>query len=197
MESIQRESNLFGLVRRVSLCVKQWHILSGVSLIASRTRPIDSVEYTLDSFQYPIRQNGLSSHTVATSFLRQFSNCSLQLLESKCDWICSNTNISENMLSPNSVIFVFGGLMQHFLPELAVCQSIWCRNTEVHNRNIHNSGIIISYLLQSLFFKIRNISIFVSNVKLYSFSINLPDQNFVCISHLCNACCMNHPFHCP
>lgn len=111
MESIQRESNLFGLVRRVSFCVKQWHILSGASLIASRTRPIESVECTLDSFQYPIRQNGLSSHAVAMSSLRQFSNCSLQLLESKCNRICSNTNISEKMLSPKSVIFVFGRLI--------------------------------------------------------------------------------------
>ena len=138
MESIQRESNLFGLVRRVSLCVKQWHILSGASLIASRTCPIESVECTLDSFQYPIRENGLSSHTVAMSFLRQFSNCSLWLLESKSDWLCSKTNISENMLSPDSVIFVFERLTQHILLELAVCQSTRCRNTEGHNQNIHN-----------------------------------------------------------
>ena len=117
MESIQRESNLFGLVRRVS-CVKQWHILSGASLIASRTRPIESVEWTLDCFQYPIRENGLSSHTVAMSFLRQFSNCSLQLLESKCDRMCSNTSVSENILSPNSVIFEFGRLMQRVLLEV-------------------------------------------------------------------------------
>lgn len=151
MESIQRESNLFGLVRRVSLCVKQWHILSGASLIASRTRPIESVECTLDSFQYPIRENGLSSHTVAMSFLRQFSNYSLQLLETNCDWICSNTNISDNMLSPNLVIFVFGRLMQHILLELAVCQSTRCRNTEVYNRNIYNCGKLVSCLLQNVF----------------------------------------------
>ena len=166
MESIQRESNLFGfgLVRRVSLCVKQWHILSGASLIASRTRPIESVECTLDSFQYPIRENGLSSHTVAMSFLRQFSNCSLQLLGSKCDGMCSNTNISENMLSPNSVIFVFGRLIQHILLELSVCHSTRFRNNEVHNLNIHNRGKLVSYLLKTLFFKIRNIPFLFSSL---------------------------------
>ena len=118
MESIQRESNLFGLVRRVSLCVKQWHVLSGASLIASRTRPIESVECILDFFQYPIRENDRSSHIVAMSFLRPFSNCSLQLLRSKCNWMCSNINISENMLSPKSVTFVLERLMQHILFKL-------------------------------------------------------------------------------
>jgi hypothetical protein len=34
----------------------------------------------LDSFQYPIRENGLGCHTVAMGFIGQFSNCSLQLL---------------------------------------------------------------------------------------------------------------------
>jgi hypothetical protein len=65
---------LFQISRRVVLEIL-WHIVPGSSLIFSGPRPIESVKCTLDFFQYPIRQNGLSSNTITSSFESQCSKC--------------------------------------------------------------------------------------------------------------------------